>query len=80
MSRKSKIVNISLSPKMFSLADQVAQRSGKSRSELFRDALRQFLFSDKRWEEIRKRGDKTVKEMNIESEEELYDLLDGWRE
>ena len=80
MVRKSKIVNISLSPEIYRLANKLAQKNQVSRSEFFRRALKQYVFSQNRWEEIRKWGFETAKRMNIKDEKELYQLLDSWRE
>jgi len=80
MPRKTKIVNISLSPEVYTLANELSRENQISRSELFRKALRQYIFSTNRWEEIRRWGAGTVKKMNIKSQEELYRLLSDWRE
>lgn len=79
MVRKTKIVNISLSPEIYRLANKLAQRNQVSRSELFRKALKQYIFSEKRWDRIRRWGAETARRAKIKDEKELYRLLSDWR-
>jgi CopG family transcriptional regulator / antitoxin EndoAI len=55
---------ISLPPKLARQVDKVAKQEGRTRSELFREAVRQYIAKEERWqqlfayaeEEARKRG------------------------
>ena len=46
------IVNISLPSKLLLLADRVAQKEARSRSELFREAIRSYVMRKSQWEEM----------------------------
>lgn len=50
--RPSKTVTISLPPDLAKRAAKTARSEGRSRSELFREALRQYLARQERWDQI----------------------------
>lgn len=50
--RPSRTVTVSLSPELAKRADRAARAEGRSRSEIFREALRQYLTRQDRWDRI----------------------------
>lgn len=48
----SQIVNISLPAKLLQLADKVADKEARSRSELFREAIRSYVLRKAQWNEL----------------------------
>ena len=50
--RPSRTVTISLPPELARRAEAAASAEGRSRSELFREALRQYLDRRERWERL----------------------------
>ena len=45
--RTSKILSLSLPPEMLREAERAAKREGRTKSELFREALRRYLLEEK---------------------------------
>jgi len=53
--RTSKILSLSLPPDLPREVERVAKKEGRTRSELFREAVRRYL-QDRRWAELRQYG------------------------
>lgn len=65
--RQAQPVTITVPPQMLAIADRIARKEGRTRSDLFREALRAYFWK-KRWEAVQtfgKRG-RTIKEQDIE--------------
>lgn len=68
----TQIINISLPTKLLNLADKVAEKEARSRSELFREAIRSYLLRRSQWKELFSYGENQatklkVKEKDVES-------------
>lgn len=59
-------VTISLPPELAKRVDAAADRENRSRSELFREALRQYLERQDRWERIFALGDETARRTGLD--------------
>lgn len=55
-------ITISLPPELARKVDRVASQEGRTRSELFREALRQYLSRRDRWEQIFAYGRRRARE------------------
>ncbi len=77
MQRIAQPVTITLPPKLLRVADRIAKAEGRSRSELFRDALRAFLWK-RRWEAIQAYGAQRAKETGLK-EEDIEGIVDEVR-
>lgn len=77
MRRIAQPVTITLPPKLLRVADRIAKAEGRSRSELFRDALRAFLWK-RRWETIQAYGAQRAKETGLK-EDDIEDIVDEVR-
>lgn len=64
--RLSKVLSVSLPPTLVREAEKVAQLEGRTRSELFREALRRYL-QERQWQEIQAYGAKQVKRLGLKS-------------
>ena len=64
MPRVSQTLSLSLPPKLSREADLIAKRENRTRSELFREALRQYIVK-KRWEQVREWGADTAARSGI---------------
>lgn len=73
MARISKVLSLSLPPALSKEAGRVAKEENRTRSELFREALRQYV-SRKRWEKIRGWGTQTAARFNLDEEEVAADV------
>ncbi len=58
-------MTISLPPKLVKEIDRKARDEGRSRSELVREALRQYLARQERWEQIFAYGEKAAKRARV---------------
>ena len=62
--RTTKIWNISLPPEMARAAEKAAKEEARTKSELIREALRQYLWG-KRWKELRYYGEERSRRQGI---------------
>lgn len=79
LARSSKVMTVSLPQEMFKKAEKLAKDENRTRSELFREALRQYMASRERWQEIRQWGDKTAEELGIKTEADVERLIHEFR-
>jgi CopG family transcriptional regulator/antitoxin EndoAI len=66
-------MTLSLPPDMVKLLEDISKEENRTKSELFREALRKYI-NDKRWLQIRQWGLKTAQDLGISGEEEV-DML-----
>ncbi len=62
--RTTKIMSLSLPPDLLRAAERTAKREGRTRSELFREALRRYI-SDARWQRLRQYGAQQSQRLGI---------------
>lgn len=60
---------ISLPPKIAREVDRVAKAEGRTRSELFREAVRQYLNRLDRWQQIFSYGEQLAEKKNLADED-----------
>ena len=60
----TKIINISLPEDLLTEIDEFARSEKRTRSELFREAARQYIES-RRWSKIRDAGSRTTRELGL---------------
>ena len=53
--RTTKILSLSLPPELLLEAERVAKKEGRTKSELFREALRRYV-QERRWADLRQYG------------------------
>lgn len=73
------IFNISLPKGLVKKADQIAKKEYRSRSDLIREALRNYLDEKSEWKEIFKIGKKAMKNMGIKNEKEINQTVYEYR-
>ena len=76
--RSTKPITISLPDDLLREAERIARQEARTRSELIRDALRQYLTS-RRWQRLRQWGAETAARLGLRSEADLQRLLDKAR-
>lgn len=74
MKRTTKIVTISLPPEIADEIDRLAAEESRTRSELVREAFRQYVTYG-RWRRIRRWGDETAREFGIRTEADVDRIL-----
>ena len=77
MIRHAQPITITMPHKLLLIADKIAKQEGRSRSELFRDALRAFLWKRK-WEMVQAYGSQKAKETGLK-EEDIESIVDEVR-
>ena len=77
---KTQIVNISLPASLLEAADEQAKQEYRSRSELFREAIRAYILKRQTWNEIFSFGQKQVRKLGIKSEEDINRLVVEYRQ
>jgi len=75
--RTSKFVTISLLPELLEEADKLAKAEKRTRSELFREAIRRYI-EDKKWEGICRYGRMKAQEQGL-AEADIERLVDEYR-
>jgi CopG family transcriptional regulator/antitoxin EndoAI len=75
--RTSKLVTISLLPELLEEVERLAKAEKRTRSELFREAIRRYL-EDKKWERIYRYGRLKAQELGL-TELDVERLVDEYR-
>ena len=75
--RTTKIQTISLPPEIVKQIEKIIKEEGMTKSELFREALREYI-RKRRWEKIREYGARKAAEVGIK-EEDVERLIDEYR-
>ncbi|MBE0478767.1 ribbon-helix-helix protein, CopG family [Candidatus Aerophobetes bacterium] len=75
--RTTKIQTLSLPPEMVEQIEKLAKEENMTKSELFREALREYL-RGKRWEKIREYGARKAAKLGIK-EDDVERLIDEYR-
>lgn len=76
--RATKPITISLPADLLREAERVAREETRTRSELIRDALKQYLAS-RRWQRLRQWGAETAERLGLKTETDLQQLLEKVR-
>ena len=76
--RTTKPITVSLPPDLLRETQRVAEEETRTRSDLIRDALRQYLAS-RRWQRLRQWGAETAEHLGLKTEADLQHLLDEVR-
>jgi CopG family transcriptional regulator/antitoxin EndoAI len=63
-------LNISLPPEMYAEVEQVAREESRTKSELMREAFRQYRFS-RQWNLLRRWGEDTAARLGITSDDDV---------
>ena len=75
--RTSKILSLSLPPTLLREAERVAKKEGRTKSELFREALRRYL-QERRWAALRRYGVQRARRLGLK-EVDVEPLIKEYR-
>lgn len=75
----TKTLNIALDEKLIKQIDKAVKKDLGSRSEYFRRLAMNDLEKRQRWIELLNAGNKVGKTMKITSEEQVYQILEGYK-
>lgn len=76
--RATKPITISLPADLLREAERVAKQETRTRSELIRDALRQYLTS-RRWQRLRQWGAEAADRLGLKTESDLLRVIEQAR-
>ena len=71
--RSTKVLNVSMPPDMYEEVTRVAREEQRTKSELIREAFRQYQFN-RQWQVLRRWGDDTAARLGIASDEDIERL------
>lgn len=74
------VINISLPNNLLSEADRVAKKEFRTRSDLFREALRRYIQNRSNLMEIYRYGEKKAIETGIKDETDVNRLISEYRQ
>lgn len=77
--RTSEVISITLPPKMLREAERLAKKEGRTRSELFREALRRYL-AEQSLRELQRYGTQQAEMLGIQSDEDILRLIKEYRQ
>ena len=79
MSRQTRIINMSLEENLYSEVDRLAREHGTSRSQVLREALKQYVIAETRWREVLSVGEASAARSGVSSEAHVERLVDEYR-
>ena len=62
--RASKVVSISLPPKLLEQVESLAKKWGRTKSELFREPLRRFI-QEEEWRKLQRYGARQARKLGV---------------
>lgn len=72
-------LNISLPEDLIKKVDELASKEFRNRSDLIREALRSYIKTSQKWEDLFSYGTSTAKNLGITSEEEVNKIVANYR-
>ena len=75
--RTTKLITISILPNLLKKAEKIAKNENRTRSELFREALRMYI-EEKEWQDLYRYGRRKAKEQGL-TEKDVERLVDEYR-
>jgi len=79
MPRRSRIVNMSLPAELLLQVEEMARQRGVPKSHILREALKDYIASERRWERIRRWGEESARRLRIKDEEDVDRLIHEFR-
>ena len=77
--RQSKVMTISLPPRLFGRIMKTARDKGMTRSELVREALRRYATEEQEWQALFDYGRRKAQAAGIRTEKDVERLIDASR-
>jgi len=79
MEIETRTISVSLSKELYEQMEEFTDLMEISESDLLAEALRQYIASEKRWQNIRKRGEETAKAFGIKNEDDVDKIIHDFR-
>lgn len=74
MLSKYKVVNVSMPEEFFKQAEKLAKEENRTRSELYREAIRQYI-ETRRWQKLQRESAERARKLGITSEEDVERII-----
>ena len=78
MARVTRTISLSVPPKLMVKIDQLTKEESRTRSELFREALRRYI-EEQEWKKIFEYGRLKAKSLGI-TKDQVEDIVDAYRQ
>lgn len=76
---KYKVVTLSMPEEIYEQADEIAKEEGRTRSELFREALRQYV-DTRKWRKLQRETAERARSLGITSDADVERIIGELRE
>ncbi len=76
--RATKVVTVSLPPGLLKDMERLTKEEGRTRSELFREALREYI-ATRRWHRIRRWGEAAARRTAVKDEADVERIVQQYR-
>jgi metal-responsive CopG/Arc/MetJ family transcriptional regulator len=80
MGRSTRVVNMSVDDNLYEDVDRLARERGTSRSQVLREALKQYVATEVRWSQLLKWGEETRQRLGVESDADVERIVHQYRE
>lgn len=77
--RGRELLTISLPPAFMKDVERAAKKEHRTKSELVREALRQYLARERQWEALRRYGAEAAQTKGVRSEEDVARIVKEYR-
>lgn len=78
MSRTYKTISLSFPPDLLKQIEKLARKENRTKSELFREALRRYM-AERKWESLRREMSAKAKSLGIKTEADVERIVDEIR-
>lgn len=79
MGRSTRVVNMSVDESLYEDVDRIAAEKGTSRSQVLREALKQYVAAETRWNQLLKWGEESVGDSGVKSEADVERIVHEYR-
>ena len=76
---KYKVVTLSMPEEIYKQADEIAKEEGRTRSELFREALRQYV-DTRKWRKLQRETAERARSLGVTSDADVDRIIGELRE
>jgi len=80
MGRSTRVVNMSVDDNLYEDVDRLARERGTSRSQVLREALKQYVAAEVRWSQLLKWGEETRRRLGVNSDADVERIVHQYRE
>ena len=80
MGRSTRVVNMSVDENLYEDVDRLARERNTSRSQVFREALQQYVAAETRWNQIVKWGEQSGDRAGAHSEGDVERIVHEYRD